>query len=340
MSKESTSPIKNVIVQFDLPFVLRLVDSVNQETTPESYEQYTTGINNIPAMIRFEKKLRDLGGVQIATEDRRGLLNYSVVQVWFDKHFFEKYPFGNYRERSNEFIEAAIILTNHFLDSYRDATSSFWIRPIKRSELAAIRFIGLHHDGSQDPFTLGSLGTGLGLGALITKDEDKRIRERLTSGERTDELQRLAYVVTDLFDKEEFWSAALSIEIFFEAKVARILRQAFQKEDLSENEIDEKFEYSNATPRSITNLLKTYVPELTGVSIDDSSHSLGQSFENWCMYARNLRNDVAHGKILSVLPSQAHKAILAVDNFLKELEILTPDICSTHIIYRGKGVSP
>ncbi len=53
--------IRNLIVQFDLPFVLRVVDSIRQETVPENYEHYVFEYDDLPMMVRFEKKIRDLG---------------------------------------------------------------------------------------------------------------------------------------------------------------------------------------------------------------------------------------------------------------------------------------
>lgn len=73
MAEKSGSPLKNIVVEFDLPFVLRVVDSIKRETVPDGYQHYFSAINGIPAMLRFEKRLRDLGGIQVATEDKIGL---------------------------------------------------------------------------------------------------------------------------------------------------------------------------------------------------------------------------------------------------------------------------
>ena len=119
--------------------------------------------------------------------------------------------------------------------------------------------------------------------------------------------------------------------MLFEAKVARILRLAFQRQGLTEPEIDEKFEMRDGIPRSITGLLKTHLPDLTGISVDDNQHPLGQAYAQWCVKARDLRNDIAHGKSLRVSQIQAQEAIIAVREFLTQIEALLPDRHRTKI---------
>lgn len=313
--------LKNVVVGFDLPFVLRLVDSIRKETTPQSYEQYMATVNGVPLMLRFEKKPRDLGGVRIATEDRRGLLNYSTVQIWFDKQFFSAIGLKeNYKQYSDSFLAYALEGVNRFLELYRRATGSFWVRRIKPDEIPSIHMVGRLWDGADDGYIKGTLGTGLGLGSLISPEQDQLIRQGLASEWVPDELERLAYLVDALIDQQDFWIAALTVEVYFEAQFANQLRRAFVASGVPENEIDRRFETNEGFPRSITNLLKTYVRQLTGVVVDEPGSVVGQAYDKWATDSRNLRNEIAHGKRLTISRQQALAAVSAVRELMAHLD--------------------
>ncbi len=314
-------PLKNVVITFDLPFVLRVVDSMRKETTPDDYEQYLAAVRGIPMMLRFEKKLRDLGGIQIATEDRRGLLNYSTAQVWFDKQFFNAFGVKeDYRSNADDFFAYALEGVNRFLELYRHATDSFWIRRVKPNEIPSIRMVGIRWDGKEDPFTKGTLGTCLGLGSLIDPEKDRLIRRGLASEWMPDELERFGCLVDLLLDQQDFWGAALAAEVYFEAQFARLLRHIFVVRGVPESELDRQFETPQGFPRSITSLLKTHVRELAGVQIDDASTQLGQAYLRWASDARDLRNDIAHGKQLSIREPQARAAVSAVQGLMRALD--------------------
>ncbi len=323
--------LKNVVVTFDLPFVLRLIDSVHLESRPADYQDYIFPMGGIPAMLRFEKKVRPLPGIQIAMEDRRGVLTYSVVQVWFDQQFFQAYGVQtNYQEHAELLKEAAIAYANRFLDLYRDVTGFHWIRPVPEQEVPIFNMLGIRRDGTRIPFAYSTTGTGVGLGSQLPSAQDNQLRAQLVSGGSPDPLQRLAFVVSNLMTGEDYWSAALAIEILFEAKVAGMLRRAFQTRGLSESQIDRKFVNSSGNPRSITNLLTTYIPKLT-VSTLNAHSPLGLRYQKWCAAARDLRNDIAHGKKISISKRQARDAIDSVRDLLDQLGLLLPDDTTTRI---------
>lgn len=328
----SNSPLNNVVVQFDLPFVLRLVDSIRGDSQPDGYEQYVFPIAGIPTMLRFEKKTRNLRGVHIATEDRRGLLSYSQVQVWVSPHFFERFPVeGNYRQRADELIDHALESVNRFVEAYRKVSGSFWLRPIRRREVPQFHLVARHQDGSEDRFITGTLGTGRSLGSLLPDEKDQRLRQLLNSEWRVDDVQRLAYMGTTLLDREDSWNSALVFAVLFEARFARLLRTAFQQRGLSDADMDAKFEYDNGRPRSVTNLLYTYVPELHGVDLDDQATELGEAVSSWKSAARDLRNEIAHGRVLNVSLAQAVEAAQAVKGLLAILEELFDSATSTYL---------
>lgn len=319
----SEFPFKNVIVQFDLPFVLRVVDSIRRETTPEDYEEYISVINRLPVMLRFEKQVRELGGIAIALEDMRGLLSYSKTQVWFDKHYFFSLGISKeWESRTEQFIDLAIAHVNHFINLYRVSAEAFWIRPIKRKDIVIFSFAVNRWDGTvqQYPGLKGMLGTGTGIGKIIPKKTDREIREYLVSGRAHDELSRFFPIVADLFDRGEHWAAVLASCIYFESMLARLIRNYFISRGEKDKAIDRKLEYKNRRSRTITNLIETYVPELTGVDIKDVAHPLGEAYQVWCQKARDLRNTIAHGRSIMISKQQADDCLFAVRNFIIQIQ--------------------
>ncbi|MBN4051390.1 hypothetical protein JYU16_01100 [bacterium AH-315-M05] len=325
--------LKNVVVQFELPYVLRVVDSIKKETQSDGYNDYIFPINGIPAMLRFEKKLKRHGRMSIATEDRRGQLSCSIVQVWFDKQFFKAYNVPKeYKKCSHLFMQASIAYVNRFTGKYAEATSSFWIYPLNVSDIPMFNLMGRYTDGKDDPFHQGTLGTGVGLGKVVTPEQDKKIRDDLLNGELVDNLQRLSFTARNYLETSDYWLACLTIEILFETKFARMLNNAFTNEGLTDSEIENKFKYSDGRSRSITNLLKTYVTELCGIDIDNVSCEFNQEYIDWCNDARDLRNEIAHGKTLSVSKDKAIRAFTSVKKLLTAIEKKLPDTATTEIL--------
>ena len=67
-------------------------------------------------------------------------------------------------------------------------------------------------------------------------------------------------------------------------------------------------------------LLSIYIQELSGSVVDDLSTPLGQAFDEWSKKARDLRNDIAHGKRIGKVDKGAAVAsLISVKNFLVQL---------------------
>ncbi len=209
---------------------------------------------------------------------------------------------------------------NRFLDLYRRETNSYWIHPINYGQIPHILMVGIKHNGGdEDSYSFTEYGTGIALGSLIDELQDAALRSDLSSNWLPDDLDRFYYNVLDLFDLEDYWSAVLAVEIYFEAKLSRFLRARFSKTGLTEPEIERRFETEKGFPRSATDLIKIYVFGPAGISVSDESHSLAQIFNNWCVNARDLRNMVAHGKKFAVSRDQASLAIRTVNSFISQL---------------------
>ncbi|MBL4752250.1 MAG: hypothetical protein JKY52_01435 [Flavobacteriales bacterium] len=324
--------LKNVVVQFELPFMLRVVDAIKMETRRDEYQEYVFQINGIPAMVRFEKKLKENGGMGVATEDRRGLLSNSIVQVWFDKQFFKVYKVDQYKKHAQLFMAASVMYVNKFTEKYAEVTKSFWIYPVSVKDTALFNLIGRYKDGTDDPFHYGTLGTGLGLGSLLTQDQDRQLREDLAQNRPLDNIQKLAFTARDHLEGGDYWMASLTIEIVFESKFARILNIAFTNQGLSTQDVEGKFQLRHGYPRSITNLVKTYLRDLACLQVEETSCVLHQEYINWCHDARDLRNDIAHGITLNISQNQAINSFNAIKNFLNAIEPHLPDESHTEIL--------
>lgn len=249
--------LKKIAVQFPLPFVLLLPDTIEKDSKPEGYREYVFAIDRIPAMVRFKKQVREHPTIGIATMDTKGVLSYSLGQVWFDYRFFEKFGVTDEFTRSQDLlIDSAIEYMNRFLDLYRDTTDYYWIDPINRVDIPYFHVVAILADGTQKPLIQGSLGTGIGLGTVI--DEDG-LWERIETDFVPDKIQHLIYKMLSSMDEDDYWSAALLTEIAFEAKLARCIRLSFKTEGLADEEIDRKFQRPDGSPMSVTGLINNHV---------------------------------------------------------------------------------
>ncbi len=321
-----------LVVEFDLPFVMRLEDSFDPAKRVKGYLDYVATLHGVPAMLRFEKKTRAIRGSLVAMEDRAGVLNYSVVQVWFDHRFllFCKIP-DDFPAESSTIESAAVDFANRVIDVYRDKTHSYWVRRVSSRDIPGFQMCGFFGDGTKREYYRGTLGMGRSIYANIEPDQDSALRETLIGAGRVDDLQRLSWIVADLFDREEYWTAALAIEILFEAKVARMLRRFYRLSGMPGVDIDGKFlkvQKKKMVPKTISDLLT----DVEGIIAEKlTSAPLVACFDRWKAHARNLRNEIAHGKTIDVPRKLALAAIEAVRDFLAELERRLPDETLTRI---------
>ncbi len=307
-------------VQFDLPYLLRLVDSLSPEGLPEGYKDYSfMCLGAFPVRMRFAKVARDNGGARVWTEDTRGLLCHSQAQVWYDKKFFSKFPIvTSYSERWDEMSGVALALINRFAEVYRELTGAWWIRPIKQSEIMHSTMFILYKDGTKDESKCGNLGTGLGAGKLLSEDIDKELRRRLSSDYRPQPITNFAFSVTDFLDKEDFWSAALTAGVFFEAAFSSLVRSMKRNAGVPEAEVDAWFKRSDGRPRSITSMVKSFAKEVSGTDPEKTSSALHAYYSAWCSDVRDLRNDLAHGSRMELGKDEAHASVEAVNQLLQE----------------------
>ncbi len=310
--------LKNIIVQFEIPYVLMLPDSMKKESVTGEYKDYVFLIEDIHVMIRSEKKLKDLGGVMIATEDMFGRLNNSIIQIWFDSQFINKYNIENFRNNIEIIKEFTLKAFNQFVKNYALVMGSFWIFPLTDAHVAHFTFIGIDQEGNQDPFTQGTLGTGKGLGSNIDKEKDELLRKLILNENKVDDLQTLSFSASRYLMTEDYNIAILLIEILFEAKYAQMIRKYFENKGLSSDKIDKKFEDKKGYPLSITSFLRNIIKEEFTINIDNNN-DFKQKYNNWSNFSREYRNDVAHGKNIKYSYKEAMKAFKGVSDMLNFL---------------------
>ena len=300
----------HVIVLFDLPFLLRVEESLNLEQ-PDNYEDYFVIINGAEIMLRFKKNTREINGFQIATEDIRGQLSYSSVMVGFNEQFFNLEGIADtFRGYELQIWETALEAVNQFLEIYRRETNSSWINRIINADVYNYYIRALKDGKTIDQYHKGSLGNGKGLGNIVTQEQDAAIRQKLSLSWKADDLERLAFLPEHQFLMEDYWAATLSIGIYCEAFLSSIFRSEYSKHGLSEAQIDQKFiNKKRKAPHAFTKFLRNSVRELCNQDVNDSNSEIHKYFVSWCTDTRDIRNLLAHGKKMKVSKDIATKAM-------------------------------
>lgn len=260
-------------------------------------------------MLRFEKRLRNHGGLQVATEDTRGWLNYTMTEVWVDRHFFDRHG------ENGNVVDFSVEALNRFLEIYRRETGAYWVHRIQpEKHIPVIQTYRIRHDGGTDgPFILGTLGTGVGLGSLLTTEQDTALHQALVTEWQPSNLERFEYVAHELLDRGDYWAAALAAQMTLEGYVATWLRDALLAQGMTETEVDS--ELGKHAP--FTARLEGTVAKVTGADIKACG-----AYLKWKTDARDLRNAIAHGKTLSVSREEAEAAVAATRRLLAELHAL------------------
>ena len=313
----------HVIVLFDLPFLLRVEDSLVDQL-PENYDDYFVIINDAEIMLRFKKNTREINGFHIGTEDIRGQLSYSSVMVGFNEQYFNNVGITDtFRGFEITIWETALEAVNQFLEIYRRETNSSWINRIITADIYNYYIRAIQNGKMIDQYHKGSLGNGKSLGNLVTVEEDQAIRSKLSNSWKADDLERLAFLPEHQLLMEDYWASTLSIGIYCEAFLSTIIRASYSKLGLTEEEIDLKFIKPNSggVPFSFTKFLKNSVNELCYQNVNNPNSEIYQYFDAWCKDTRDIRNLLAHGKKMTVSKEVSLKAMTsgkALMNYLKE----------------------
>lgn len=308
MSQPAEHPLKHVVVQFDLPFVLRVQDAIDGK--PDDFDHYVVVIKGYPLQLRFKRLVRDIDGVRIALEDKRGLLSYSTVQVWLEPRLLTALSVpANFRKAFSQILACAIEAVNRFLELYRRETNTYWVARIVVSDLVSVTMVGRPRDGPDDPFIRGTLGTGRGLGTLVPPDADHRIREGLISGWRPTELERFGYVPDSLLARGDSWGAALAAGVFFESWFRSFFRGALEDQGLEDAAVEQRFERKDGRPRSITSLVQEYLTDHLGVDPNHPGAAIAGAYRAWERDTRDLRNALAHRRRFEVSEREAIAAL-------------------------------
>ena len=307
-------------VEIDLPYLLDLVDSIGFERVPSGYSDYMFAIDQLPVLLRFEKRMDRYAAAHILTDDPK-FLGHTVARCVFDRSFFRRYPIREHHiERETELIAASVSILNYFLEAYQAVTGDYGIKPLVTDQLGACRFIGRTRDGHEKPLPMSADVAMPEPEHLIGADQDKKLRQLVAEGYRTGSLQRMAYRARQLYDEQDFTEVALLATRLVEVKVARMIRKAFEAQGLEAEQIEAKFRAEDGSRLETAGLLRRHLGELAGVELSDlEDEPLGWAFNAWWSVAHKPHRYLLRGRSVEVSSRQAAGALDAARNLISEL---------------------
>jgi hypothetical protein len=309
-----------VVVEFDLTPLLDLVDSIGFESVPSGYSDYMFAIDQLPVLLRFERRMNRMGlGHVLSDEPRR--LGHTVARCVFDRSFFRRYPIRAYHiERESELIRASLSILNFFLESYRAVTGAYWVEPIVADQLGHCRFYGRTKDGHEFPLPQSGDVAIPESDRTLGPDQDKRLRRLVSEGYRPDLLQRMSYRARKLYDEGEYIEVAMLAARIVEAKVARMIRRAFEAKDLTSEQVEAKFRDEEGARLEAAGLLRHHLPELAGIELSEvEDEPLGWAFRAWWSVAHKPYRHLLRGQEVEVTAPQAAGALDAARDLITEL---------------------
>jgi hypothetical protein len=309
-----------VVVEIDLKPLLDLVDSIGFESVPSGYTDYMFTIDQLPVLLRFERSMLRMGhGHVLSDEPRR--FGHTIARCVFDRSFFRRYPIRAYHiEREKELIHASLGILNYFLESYRAVTGDHWVEPIVLDQLGYCRLYGRTKDGQEGPLPQSGDVAMPDSDRHIGPDQDKRLRRLVGEGYRPDLLQRMSYRARKLYDEQEFVEVAMLAARIVEAKVARMIRRAFEAKGLTSEQVDAKFRDEDGARLEAAGLLRHHLPALAGIELSEvEDEALGWAFRAWWSVAHKPYRHLLRGQDVEVTAHQAAGALDAARDLISEL---------------------
>ncbi len=142
MSEFNKEKLRNILIQFRVPFGIDVLNSINEGDVGKPY---MVVIDNISAELRFERIYdfrykndgADMAPFSKVDEDRSGILSHMKIQIFFDTQIFKRINIDMemIRISSEPFVDVAIEYVNKFLKAYRDVSEQFWIRNLIKRDI-------------------------------------------------------------------------------------------------------------------------------------------------------------------------------------------------------------
>lgn len=346
MSMDNAKP-DLVYVDFDLPFVLFLKDSIEDlelrdwvealaaGKKPLPYARYAPSSDKPSGMVLGadipvflpSKELAELyeisrpGGLVAIRTLRRVNCNRKTVlvgEVPGDRT--GKASFSSVRvvldaESRPDFAadpdlacSIAIEAINFFIDHYRDIADRPFINHVTPQMIQEFYITTVLMDGTESRMEYGKAsGAMRGFGGALEPELDAKLRVALLNGGKPSILRILQLNIQDYLDLHDWRLALIESAVLFEAWISSFVRDRFAKKGLPFTDIDAKFLDSRGLPRSVTSIAKKLVLDATGFDF-------GSTIEcsTWETKVRDTRNALVHGKQFDVSPQDANDAVSAV----------------------------
>jgi len=315
MNKFNKKTLKNIIIQFNIPFGIDVLNSIKEGDVGKPY---MVVIDKTPVMLRFERiydfKYKsdgiDMAAFSKIDEDRSGILSYMKIQIHFDTQIFKKVNID--REKilmySEVFFEVGIEYVNKFLKSYKQNTDQFWIRNVTKKDIFGYIYHLVDSD-KNSATTTSSIPKGNPItfnGGKEFKLEDKKdeVLRKLLKTDYNDLREELIYDMQDSFSLGKYNTALLQSVMRFE------------------NFVYSNLKLNNISNRKIDNFKRKECGCLIGISevctkvfkeIFEIDFGETVEFENLKKYALKNRNKIIHGEIIHDIGKEAsYNAIKSV----------------------------
>jgi len=297
---------KEVFVDFNIPYLLQVEDSLEGEGEP-----YLIGLDGIPAEIYFKKVPKGSSGISIAGQmigDRLGNVSETAVRVHFDERLIQEIPeerieksppdsvvyqSGSHNEDYRGFIvESAVAAVNRFLRVYKNVTVSYWMRNLLPYEIFSFKIKEFREDGEQKEVTYEYSNSPFeGFGSLIEEQQDDKIRHALKTEEEVPLDSEMELETINKISLGEYNLAVLNAQRLFEIWVKNTALTLLEQE------------YSEQRAEELMINDGEYVP--MGQTFNYFDHHLDYDFtatdehDRWRSAYKQIRCEVAHAEYIA-----------------------------------------
>lgn len=304
-----------VALEFDLPSMLIVEDGFGPFRR-EGYAEFQFTALGVPMTLRFARKIRTERSALLDLHHPQDSANYTRVQLWFDGPTLqERAGSADYRPLAGELIDLALVVLQRYVSLYRELTGSFRLRAPVRAEVPEFAFVGFLEDGRKVTY-LYETPSDQPAEAEHRAAIDAAVRQRFAADYEPDAVQGLAFTVRDLYERGEYWQAAVAVSTLLEAKVARLLRAWFARSGEPPEATDARFVDTDGRLLPSAALLSRYVPQVAG------NGELAEAYSRWLASADRLRRSVLLGRSGGIGPAEASEAIVSVSALVNGLEAL------------------
>lgn len=327
------------LVCFDLPFVLNIGDSwrdldledwskaISEGKVPPRARHAPPGGNNsivhlpqtfvppynigLPGGLRVSlaalRRVNPTRTVKILGEvpgDRCGKSSFTSARVLID---LKQFPSEKHWDMEL-FCRVAVDAVNHFVEHYRVMAYRPLISPVTLSAIQEFQVHSIFDDDSTQAQVYGH-----GSGAMVTFVQaldptlDSQLRAAVSKPDPAFIGETLEADILSHLDLCEWRLVVIQSAVLFEAWLSRFVRARFARKGLPATDIDMKFLKPNGEPRSAWYIATVLIEEATGYDFKATS-----ACTDWSTKARDLRNDLVHGKRFDVTSGEANEAYQSV----------------------------